>query len=291
MTVTATAPVAAPPRHRRRWIWITVALVTAVLVVLALLAVTVAVAFRRQQNVPVTFRRPITMLRLGTPDAAVTVAPGPPGLVRVERFLTWRLGPPPQVTTAWSGRTLQVTVPGCSSTPLRWCSAQVVIQVPAGTALRASAGAGNLAVSALTGPLHVRLTSGMVSLNGVSGPVWARATSGMISASGLSAARVDAAVSSGNLSLQFAAPPQRVSALATSGIIAVTVPPGARYRVLGSAPAGVWGVVPGLVSRTSPRLITAAATTGSGSVGYGPGFPPAPAGHPAQRVSPAPLGS
>lgn len=281
--------VTGPPRPRRRGIWVTVAVLSAVVIIVPLLAAAAAAAFRHEQDTTATYRhRPLAALRVETPDAQVTVSAGQAGVVRIQRFLTWRLGPPPQVTAVWTGHTLTVSAAGCSRKFLIGCDVQLAIQVPAGVAVHASAGDGVLTATALSGPLHLQAGAGLINLNWVSGPVWARANDGVISTVGLTSPQVDAAIGAGSLNLQFAQSPRRVSAESASGVISVTVPRGTRYRVTGGAADGVWGVAPALVSKTSPDLITAGTVSGSVSVGYGPPvLPPPPSLRPARPAPPA----
>jgi len=286
VTSPVTSPVTGPQRPRRRGIWIAVAVLSSLVIIVPLLAATAAWAFRHEQDTPVSYRRPITALRVQAPGAEVTVSAGRAGVVRITRYLTWRLGPPPRVRTAWAGRTLTVTAAGCSRTFLISCNVQLAIEVPPGVALRARTGGGVLTATALSGPLHVQAPSGVINLNWVSGPVWARAGNGVISSYGLTSPQVDTAVGGGSLNLQFAQPPRWVKAAATSGVVSVSVPRGTRYRITGGAADGVWNVQPALVSATSPRLITAGTVSGSVNVGYSASLPPSFI-RPSPRLSPA----
>ncbi len=268
----ATVPPAVRPRPRRRGIWVLVAAATAVFVVLPGLAAAALFAIRHHQDQTAVWHRPLTLLRVSAPGANVTVFGGQAGLTGVEQHLTWFLGAAPRVRETWSGRTLTVTAPPCARKPPWHCEVGLGIQVPAGVAVQAGAGAGSLNVVGLTGPVHTAVTSGQISLLDLHGPAWATATSGAISAASLACPQVQAAVSSGSLALQFVLPPLRVTATATSGDVSVTVPPGTRYHVTGNS-----GVSPELASASSPRVITVSSISGSAGVGYDYGQPAPPA--------------
>ena len=284
-TPQATAPPAAPERRRHRGIWLLIAVVAAVFAVLPGLGAAALFAVRHHQDRTAVWHRPLTLLRVSAPGANVTVIGGQPGLTQVEHHLTWFLGAAPPIRETWAGRTLTITAPPCGPKPLWHCQVYLGIQVPAGVAVQAGAGAGSLNVAGLTGPVRTWVTSGSISLLGLHGPAWATATSGAISAASLACPRLHAAVSSGSLALQFVLPPQRVTATATSGDVSVTVPPGTRYRVAGTRGSGGVGLAPGLASTGSPRLITVSSISGTVSVGYEYGQPVAPL--PPPKVKPA----
>jgi hypothetical protein len=255
----------------------------AAVVILPVLAAAAMLAIHHQQDATSLYRRPVTALNVSAPGAVITVQAGQPGQVQIYRHLIWNLGPRPQVRQTWAGRTLTVTTTACGRKSL--CSVQLDIQVPAGVTLQADTNNGELGVTGLTGAVHAQVTSGAVSLASLHGPVWVQASSGDISGTGLAAAHVDAAVDSGTLALQFASPPQRVSAAATSGFVTVIVPRGSRYRITGTTTGGGRGIDPALISRTSRRLIQVTTTSGTAGVGYAPGPPPGP--QPPESPSPA----
>ncbi len=85
-------------------------------------------------------------------------------------------------------------------------------------------------------------------------------------------AAVSAAVGAGSLRLEFTQPPRRVTASVGTGTVTVSVPDRARYRVV--ATTGQFGsryVRQSLVSRSSPRLITLTAGTGTVRLTGSPG--------------------
>jgi DUF4097 and DUF4098 domain-containing protein YvlB len=104
-------------------------------------------------------------------------------------------------------------------------------------------------------------------MTGVSGAVWARAGSGVITGTALSAPDADAEVTSGQIRLDFTAPPTKITAATTSGTVSIGVPPGAGYRVSGTTASGLRHIDPALVDAGSSRSI--ALTTGSGAATLG----------------------
>lgn len=245
----ASGPAAAPVRPRHRGIWLLVAAFTAVFIAgPAAWAGTVWV-LRHHRDTTATYRRPISGLRVAVPDGQVIVAAGPPGQVQVEQQLAWDLGHPPAVRLAWHGRVLTVRAARCGGKLLLMqCGLGLTIRVPAAVALSTQAGGGAVVLHGLSGVLNIRTTAGSIS------------------AVALTSRRVTAAAGAGSLSLQFAKPPQRVAATATTGSVSVMVPRGTHYRIAGWP--GRRAVAPGLASATSPRLITVSGGSGFASIGY-----------------------
>jgi hypothetical protein len=258
----------------RRWPWDTAAIVTLLVLALPVAGLAARKADARSRVSSVTYHRPVANLELSG-AAGFTVSAGPPGQVRVVRRLSWD-GTEPAVRPSWAGRTLTIsaacTPPGAG--PPWWrlggtsCDLQVDIQIPPGVAVRAAVGAGAVTVARVTGSLHLQVTSGSIAVTGGLGPVWARAQSGQIRGTDLAARQVQATVTSGAVSLQFAQAPDRIVAAASSGSVAIWVPPGQRYRLAGAAGPGSRTIARGLAdSRAGPQIDV---TVGSGdaTVGY-----------------------
>jgi hypothetical protein len=118
------------------------------------------------------------------------------------------------------------------------CGAELTLTVPAGEAVSASSGSGNVSASNLTGALDLGSGSGNVLLDHLSGPLVLSAGSGNISGTYISATKVQANDSSGNVDLSFDRPPGDVVISDGSGNITVTVPANTSYSVVANASSG-----------------------------------------------------
>jgi hypothetical protein len=219
-----------------------------------------------------TYRHPITALEIDAPNATVEVGPGAAGQVKIHSRLTW-VSTKPRVRLTWDRDILRIAVT-CDRAALfdsRECGAGLDLRVPAATAMRAEAASGVLGVRGLTGDLRLQVSSGAIRMTGVRGDVRAQAASGRIVGTALGASRVDATLTSGELRLGFATPPQRVDATATSGTVGINLPPGEQYAVIGASGSGPRNIAPELVDGRSHREINV--TTGSGPVHVGYSFP------------------
>lgn len=266
--MTAAIPQARP---RQRWIWVLVALATALaLIGTAGLRVALKAAIEHATMPAVVYHRDPAQLQVVDPGGSVSVSPSPPGQVRVAATVRW-LGARPVVRRSWRGRDLSVVV-GCPAPDLFGdCQANLDISVPAGTRLVATAGAGELNVTGLTGSVDAQVSSGTVTLADVSGPVLVRVGAGSVSGTGLSSRQLGATANSGEVSLAFTAPPQVLALTVGTGSAAATVPPGAAYRVVRRPGSGSVTLASGLSVPGSARVLTVQAGQGSVSVGYPPG--------------------
>lgn len=262
----------AGPRPRRRWIWVIVAIVTSLAVVMPVdLRSWLKAEPQHEKGGPTVIGRPITALQVNAPSGSVTISAGRPGQVTMQSTLSW-LVRKPTVSRVWRGRTLVISARCPQQDPFEDCQVSLNIWVPADLAVRATVGAGSVAVARLSGPLHLAATSGVVMMTDVSGPVWATATSGSIGApGGLDSQQVDAAVGSGHLSLRFDREPTRLVIAVGSGSGRATVPPGTHYRVTGNHGPGLLAVGTGVSEARSPLLISASVGTGTIRIGYPPG--------------------
>ncbi|TCK24676.1 DUF4097 family beta strand repeat-containing protein [Pseudonocardia endophytica] len=144
-------------------------------------------------------------------SGTIQVRPGADGSSRVDRVLEWSGDVKPTLTQEVRGDTLHVVAdcPDGSDD----CNVELVITVPAATAVKADLGAGNVAVTGLTG--EQELSSGAGNVGGVN----------------LGAAPVKATTPAGNVDLSFAAAPPTVDAQSSAGNVTVRVPTGPVYEV------------------------------------------------------------
>jgi hypothetical protein len=152
---------------------------------------------------------------------------------------------PPVTSRTVSGGTLTVTYT-CSVQAV--CGVAYVVRVPRDVTVQATADAGT-----------IRLT-------GLSGRVTAKVKVGSISATGLTASIVSLTTDVGGISAAFAATPATVDAVTRVGAITLRVPGSASYKVSASAHLGKATVsVP--QSASSPHAITATADVGAVLIG------------------------
>jgi hypothetical protein len=172
---------------------------------------------------------------------------------------------------------------GCGVGTFGPCQTSVVLNVPPDVPVTVDGHSGDLTASGMTAPvtLHtssgdvsadgltggadLRTGSGDVTASGVTGSVTLRSTSGDVAAAALDSRHVSASTNSGDVTLEFSAPPDRVDALGHSGDIAVLVPHGA-YHVVADTNSGDKHVIPD--SARATRLIHARTNSGDVNVEY-----------------------
>jgi hypothetical protein len=145
---------------------------------------------------------------------------------------------------------------GCGWTWFGHCRATVTVRVPAGRAATVDTDAGDVVVSAVSGPVHVRTGAGDVSAADLSGPADLHTSSGDVEAhhltgrvtlssdSGdvvgedLDSATVRASSGSGDVVLVFSSAPAVAGAETGSGDVSLLVPRGPAYTVQAETSSG-----------------------------------------------------
>jgi hypothetical protein len=150
------------------------------------------------------------------------------------------------------------------------CGASVDLAVPAGVAVNASSGSGNVTARDIAAALDLYSGSGDVSLQHASGPLVLGTGSGDITGSHLSAASVQANDGSGNVDLSFTRPPAEVKVSASSGDVRVAVPADVSYAVVATTSSGSSSV--GVPTNSSSHHVIRV-TSGSGDVQVVPSSP------------------
>ena len=181
-------------------------------------------------------------------SGTIQVRPGADGSSRVDRFLRWTGDAKPQLTQEVRGDVLHVEA-ACADDD-EDCETELVITVPAGSAVKADLGAGNVAVTGLPGAQDLSTSAGNVSGVGLgAAPVTARTPAGNVDLTFASAPpTVDAEATAGNVTVRLPrGPVYEVDATTTAGNTRVEVPdtPGAQYRVKARSSAGNVSVLPG----------------------------------------------
>ncbi|GHJ48845.1 hypothetical protein Cs7R123_61870 [Catellatospora sp. TT07R-123] len=151
-------------------------------------------------------------ISVSSADAADTVA--------VERKLEWA-DDKPEVKEEWAGDTLRITV-HCKQP--EHCSVSYTVRAPAAVSVTGKTGAGDLAITDVTGDIDLDTEAGDSTIRGTAGKLRINTTAGDIDASDLKSADAQLKTESGNVTARFAAVPTKVVATSTSGNIEVAVP-------------------------------------------------------------------
>lgn len=160
-------------------------------------------------------------LETGSGDLEVVAGDGPP---RIElRTVAGLWGEPEIRIRRGPGGLVSVEAdcPGLSF----FCTAEARLIVPAGTALVARTGSGEITVRGIRGGVDAETGSGDVELEGVGGArVIADTGSGNVEASGITAGAVGAETGSGDVSLTLSQPPDDVFVDTGSGEVELRLP-------------------------------------------------------------------
>jgi hypothetical protein len=180
-----------------------------------------------------------------------------------------------------------VTVRGhCRLFAVGRCEATFVVRVPKGTPVTVRTASGDVQASGLDGPVDLKASSGDIELSDLAGDVTAKlssgdiiarriggraeleTSSGDIDAGELSSRVVNARATSGDVSVDLMAAPERVNAASSSGDVTIAVPRGSEdYDAQVATSSGDRR----LDVRSDPgssRSLTAVASSGDASIRY-----------------------
>jgi hypothetical protein len=174
-----------------------------------------------------TYRQPVTGIDidLGLSNSSVTLISGPPGAVTVRRQITWsRAKPVPEEQII--GRTMQIRsrCPRIVFRPAGPCRADLTVEVPPGTTVRAEVAAGRIHAEQLTGDVELITYGGDITVSGIRGGLRASSVGGNITGSDLAGAETEAKTEWGDVDLRFAAAPTLAQATADTGDVSIAVP-------------------------------------------------------------------
>ncbi|WP_431678437.1 DUF4097 family beta strand repeat-containing protein [Kitasatospora sp. KL5] len=262
---TATAATTATERK----VWRVLAVAVLVLAVLTGSGAAWGVLAHRTNTASRTYTEPVTALELNTGEAQIRVSAGPADRATVVQRADWAVRRS-SVEQSLDKGTLRISA-HCRSIvgPVgpTGCGLLLDIRVPAGVPVHARATSGEVTALGMTGDIRVETTSGAIRLDSVSGRVWAKASSGQITGESLTSANVRAVLTSGQLLLMFARPPDTVSVTATSGEVDVELPTDSTgYRIDARSVSGAVDVNPALRSDTATRRVDVATSSGQISV-------------------------
>lgn len=159
---------------------------------------------------------------------------------------------------------------GCPQFTFGKCSSEIVVRVPARTAVKVAAGSGDISADGLDGNVTLHSASGDVVGNDLDGAsVELTSNSGDIVAAGVRAASIVTRTGSGDVTVHALRVPASLEARSDSGDIAVLVPPGDElYRVDAETKSGDRSVGVATTSRAT-NSVTARTNSGDVVVDYG----------------------
>jgi len=160
---------------------------------------------------------------------------------------------------------------GCPDVTFGHCSAEIVVHVPAKTAVSLTAGSGDIVADGLQGNVNLRTASGDVSATNLHSAVVAlRSSSGDVAISQVESAHLSARSNSGDVTVELGNVPETVEARTNSGDVAIIVPPGDQpYRVDAETNSGDRNVGVS-TSSTSNNVLSAHTHSGDVTIDYGP---------------------
>lgn len=191
---------------------------------------------------------------VGTEDAAVMVEAGLAGRVRV-----------PTMDADLRDGTLYLSI---DCTFLWDCDAALELAVPEGIPVNARTSSGNVRAIGLTGLARLSTGSGNVVVEGADEEVTLSTASGSIRASDLRSSTADVRTASGDVRIDFVAPPDQVNVDTASGNVRIGLPSGeVAYNVEGETGSGDRRIDV-RTDPTSQHLIRASTASGSVIVEY-----------------------
>ena len=222
---------------------------------------------RQDETRRTVYDRPPTALTVNLAGGDVTIVPGPPDRVTLEKRLTWSYGRP-QVDESWQGSALTIEA-SCDRKPrLPGCAVTYSIEAPPTATIQVRTGDGAITIQDLTGDLDLNTRSGAVRVSNSQGKLRAVSGDGAITGTGLRSTDVAAEAGNGAVDLTFTAPPTTVRALLTNGDVTVAVPLADAYNVSASARSGSRAITV-REDTGSPRVIHVETDDGNVRVAYG----------------------
>ncbi|MCW3817566.1 DUF4097 domain-containing protein [Micromonospora sp. DR5-3] len=222
---------------------------------------------RQNETRRTAYDRPPTALTVDLAGGDVTIVPGPPDRVTVEKRLTWSYGRP-KVDESWQGSALTIEA-NCDKKPrLPGCAVDLSIEAPPTAMIQVRTGDGAITIQDLKGDLDLDTRSGAVRVSNSQGKLRVVSGDGDITGTGLRSSDVAAEAGNGAVDLTFLAPPNAVRALLTNGDVTVAVPLADAYNVNASTRSGSRAIT--VREGTGwPRVIDVETDDGNVRVGYG----------------------
>jgi DUF4097 and DUF4098 domain-containing protein YvlB len=211
---------------------------------------------------------PVQQLTLDARSGDVTLVPSETDEVVIDSQSSGTLKTP-ELEVRPNGTHVSVSG-GCPEITFGHCSAEIVVRVPARTAVEIDAGSGDISAQGLSGNVDLHSSSGDVVGSDLSGfSVQLKSSSGDIDAIGLRSGVVVARTSSGDVTVQNSRVPESVQARSNSGDVAVFVPPGdVLYSVTAETNSGDPNIGVASSNRAT-NTIVARTNSGDVNVDYG----------------------
>jgi len=221
----------------------------------------------------------VSEVRIDGRSAEVTLIPATGGQVVVDAHAKGTLWVP-KLKTEVDGGHLSLSG-SCRDNPLGHCESSFVVSIPDGTPVTVETRTGDVRASDLSGHVSIDAGSGDVVLSGLSGGTTARVSSGDIQASRLAgkliletssgdvdateltSPTIDARATSGDVFLDVARIPKRVTVASSSGDVTILVPRNGRrgYDAQAATSSGEPAI---LVNRNDDSSHSLSAVTSSG---------------------------
>lgn len=173
-----------------------------------------------------TYHHPIDHLVLDLGLGAVTLIGSTgsgPGTVEVTREFSFSQRHRPSASESWQGNALHIAAPRCAQ-DTGSCSIDYTIQLPAGTAVDASTGDGDITTRGITGDQRLRTGAGAVRVAGSGATLDIDSRGGDITGTRLFATDTVVGTSGGSINLDYLTVPSTLDATSQGGDVDVAVP-------------------------------------------------------------------
>jgi hypothetical protein len=271
------APRRVPLRPARRW-------VLAVGVVLSLAAIAWGVLLminllgRTTETTSSTLRPDRPVLTVSAAGGGIRVTGGDVSDVRITTRLTYGWGKPRitqesgpdgirlDISCPWwtfvCGASYDVVVPRAFEVRADSSGGSVIVRDLSGR-LEATSSGGSITASNVTGPVRADSSGGAIILDGAGGPLDLHSSGGGIRATGIRGAEVSAGSSGGGIRLEFATPPDRVTADSSGGGVELLLPAVTGGYDVEASSSGGGRTVDVPTDSASTRKVTARSSGGS----------------------------
>ena len=157
---------------------------------------------------------------------------------------------------------------GCSVWSNTWCDVSYTIAVPAGVAVRASAGGGGLRFEGIDGDIDASSSGGGIRVIGARGHLNLDSSGGGVRGDDLHSSVVDVGSSGGGVRLSFTDPPTAVRVGSSGGGVTIEVPQGYAFNIDAHSSGGGVDVSGVAHDPGSSRTITADSSGGGVTIRY-----------------------
>lgn len=173
----------------------------------------------------------LTSMSVDIDTGDVSLTPGEPGVVDVQRRTFWSFSKP-VVEENWDGQTLRVTVDCVGVAWIgRGCGVDYQLAIPTNISVTVNTSTGDVSATNIDGELRLTTSTGDIRVTGGDGALRLHTSTGDITAIDAAAESVDAEASTGDVRLALSSAPRTVSAHTSTGDVRIYVPDGEAYHV------------------------------------------------------------